>query len=85
MLLTPFREGHHTRKQKFLSSFQLWHLTSLPTTTPPTEYEANGLTPHFQVQHRFLKQSLLKLKISNYFKKIWNIQPATKILFVSMR
>ena len=30
-----------------------------PTTTLPTEYEANRLTAHFQVLHRFLRQSLL--------------------------
>ena len=50
----PFWGVIITRKQNFLSSFQLWHLTSLPTTTLPTEYEANPLTLHFQVLHRFL-------------------------------
>ena len=63
VLLTPLSGGGViiTPKQKFLSSFQLWHLTSLPTTTLPTEYEANRLTAHFQVLHRFLRQSLLRV------------------------
>ena len=55
----PFGGVIITRKQKFLSSFQLWHSTSLPTTTLPTDYEANRLTSHFQVLHLFLRQSLL--------------------------
>ena len=59
VLLSPLSRVIITRKQKFLISFQLWYLTSLPTTTLPTEYEANRLTPHFQVLHRFLRQSLL--------------------------
>ena len=63
----PFGGVIITRKQKFLSSFQLWHLTSFPTTTLPTEYETNRLTPHFQVLHRFLSQSLLIPQVNGLY------------------
>ena len=64
MFLTPFFGGGGSSllvNKSSWAAFNCGILTSLPTTTLPTEYEANRLTPHFQVLHQFLRQSHLSL------------------------